>query len=126
MATSGVMAAKNLAQPDETRPFAKGKMDVVDVGGVTIGRGTYEPGWRWSECVKPLVRTESCQVHHVGYVVAGRMHVRMNDGTERDIGPGDAVQLPPGHDAWVVGNESCVFIDFMGAAQYAKPAEGSK
>ena len=76
--------------------------DVVNVGGMTIGRGTFEPGWKWSECVKPIAGTESCQAAHMGYMVAGRMKVVMDDGTETELGPGDAVAIPPGHDAWSV------------------------
>ncbi len=121
MATmANTMEAKQLDTPDETRPFTKGKMEVVTVGGFTVGRGTFEPGWKWSECVKPIAGTESCQAAHLGYMVAGRMHIVMDDGTETELGPGSAVAIPAGHDAWIVGNEPCVFIDFMGAEHYAK------
>lgn len=113
---------KNLASPEETREFDKGKMDVVTLDSVTVGRAVFEPGWKWSECVKPIAGTESCQVPHVGYVLSGRMHVRMDDGSEIEIGPDDAVVIPPGHDAWVLGDESCVMLDFSGADQYAKGA----
>jgi len=111
---------KNARTPDETRKFEKGKMEVVKVGEFTVGRGTYKPGWKWSECVKPIAKTDSCQAHHVGYIVSGRMSGVMTDGTKWKLGPGDVVDLPPGHDAWVVGKEPAVFVDFMGAAQYAK------
>jgi len=115
------MEVKNLDSPDETRQFvAKGKADIVQVGGVTVGRGVFEPGWRWSEHVKPIAGTDSCQVPHTGYVLSGRMHVRMDDGTEGEVGPGDAVAIPPGHDAWIVGDEACVMLDFSGMATYAK------
>ncbi len=114
------MEAKDLSSPDETRPFPKGKLEVVNLGGVTIGRGTFEPGWKWSESVKPIAGTESCQAAHTGYVVSGRMKVVMDDGTEAECGPGTAVVIAPGHDAWIVGDEPCIFIDFTGAAQYAK------
>jgi quercetin dioxygenase-like cupin family protein len=115
--------SKSLERPDETRPFvAKGKMDVVRLGDVTVGRGLFEPGWRWSEHVKPIAKTDSCQALHTGYCISGRMRVRMNDGTEREIGPGEATVIPPGHDAWIVGNEPCVFVDFTGVSQYAKPS----
>jgi quercetin dioxygenase-like cupin family protein len=111
---------KPLSAPDETRPFAdKGQAEVVRVGGTTILRGTFEPGWRWSQHVKPLAGTASCQAAHTGYVVSGRMHIRMDDGTEQEMGAGDAVYLPAGHDAWIVGDEPCVFIDFT-APDYAK------
>ena len=111
---------KDLGSPDETRPFAaKGRAEVVHVGGTTILRGTFEPGWRWSEHVRPLAGTQSCQVGHTGYVVSGRMLVRMDDGTECEIGPGNAVRIERGHDAWIVGDEPCVFIDFT-APDYAR------
>jgi hypothetical protein len=115
---------KNFASPDETRQFAgKGKMDIVNVGGMSVGKGIFEPGWRWSANVKPIAGTDSCQALHVGYIVSGRMGVRMNDGTEAEAGPGDVVHIEPGHDAWVVGSEDCVFLDFgASVSQYAKRA----
>ena len=114
---------KSLDQPDETRPIpnGKGKVEVVNLGGATVMRATFEPGWKWSEHVKPIAQTESCQVAHTGYIVSGRLHVRMDDGTEVEMGPGEASITPAGHDAWVVGNEPVVFLDFAGAATYAKP-----
>jgi hypothetical protein len=114
--------AKNFSSPDETRPFrGKGKMEIVNVGGMAVGKGTFEPGWRWSENVKPIAGTDSCMALHVGYVVSGRMHVVMNDGTEGDAGPGDVVYLAPGHDAWIVGDEDCVLLDFgMSVSSYAR------
>ena len=112
---------KSLDTPDELRPIEKGTVEVVTLeGGTSFMRLTFQPGWRWSECVKPIVGTDSCQVHHVGYTISGRMHVRMGDGTEMDIGPGDATEIPPGHDAWIVGTEPFVSIDFQGADEYAK------
>jgi hypothetical protein len=119
-AKATAMEVKDLSSPDETRPFPKGKMEVVKLSGVTIGRGTFEPGWKWSECVKPIAGTDSCQVPHTGYMISGRMHVVMDDGSEEEFGPGSAVWIPPGHDAWIVGDEECVIVDFTGAAQYAK------
>lgn len=113
---------KSLASPEETRKFDKGKMDVVTLDSVTVGRAVFEPGWKWSECVKPIAGTESCQVPHVGYVLSGRMHVRMDDGAEIEVGPDDAVVIPPGHDAWTLGDEPCVMLDFSGADQYARGA----
>ena len=115
------LEAKTVETPDETRSFDKGKVDVVNVTGLTIGRFTLEPGWKWSECVKPIANTESCQAPHTVYMISGRMHVQVDDGTERELGPGDAAVIPPGHDAWIVGNEQCVVIDFTGVAEYAKP-----
>ena len=97
-------------------------VELVDLNGHAVGRGTFEPGWRWSENVKPLAGTDSCQVDHIGYVLEGRMALRMDDGTEREFGPGDAFHMPPGHDAWIVGDEPCVVIDWQGFGNYAKPA----
>ena len=110
---------KNLATPDETRNFPNGKLELVNVGGSTIGKVTFEPGWKWSTSIKPIAKTESCQVNHSIYVFSGRMHVVMDDGTTLEIGPGDAVSIPPGHDGWVLGNEPCVGLDFSGAKTYA-------
>ena len=99
-------------QADETRPFVgNGRVEILKLSGGTVGRGTFEPGWRWSEHVKPIAGTESCQSLHTAYCISGRMAVRMDDGTEKEIGPGDVVVIPPGHDAWVVGDEPCVQID---------------
>ncbi len=111
---------KNVGKPDETRPFPKGKMEVVKVGDLVFGKATFEPGWKWSECVKPIAKTASCMVHHNGYVVSGRMHIRMDDGSATEVGPGDVFVCPPGHDAWIVGDAPCVVHDFSGAATYAK------
>ena len=111
---------KSLDQPDEMRPIDKGTVEVVELDGATVMRTTFQPGWRWSEHVKPVVGGDSCQTHHVGYVISGRMHVLMNDGSEMDLGPGEALQIPPGHDAWVVGDEPYVGLDFRGGATYAK------
>jgi mannose-6-phosphate isomerase-like protein (cupin superfamily) len=111
---------KALDQPDETRPIEKGKIEVVEFDVGAVMRATFEPGWRWSECVKPVVGGDSCQVDHFGYCISGRLHVRMNDGEELEIGPGDASRIPPGHDAWVVGDEPYVGVDFTGGAEYAK------
>jgi len=114
---------RNPDQADETRPFVdKGRVEIVKLAGGTVGRGTFEPGWRWSEHVKPIAGTESCQSSHMGSCVSGRMVVRMDDGTETEIGPGDVFVIPPGHDAWVVGDEPCVQIDFTGMETYAKKA----
>ena len=114
------MVRKSANQPDETRRFDKGKIDVTNIGDTPIGRATFEPGWKWSTSVKPIVQTESCQINHTMYVISGRMHVRMDDGSEQEFGPGDTGIVPPGHDAWVVGNETFVGVDFTGAKTYAK------
>lgn len=112
---------KSLDSPDETRPFAgHGQADMVEVAGRKVGRGTFEPGWRWSQDVKPIAGTDSCEISHLGYVLSGHMHVKMDDGSEAEVGPGDAVALPPGHDAWTVGDEPCVMVDFGEIEEYAK------
>jgi hypothetical protein len=112
---------KNFSAPDEERPFeGNGRALVVNVGGQTVGRGTFEPGWKWSENVKPIAGTDSCQVSHLGYVLSGRMRVYMDDGSEVEVGPGDVVALPPGHDAETVGDEPCEMIDFGEFGDYAK------
>ncbi len=113
---------RNLDSPDETRTFENGKAQVVTLGDFTASRLTLEPGWRWSENVKPIAGTDSCQVLHTGYQVSGRLHVRMEDGTEAEVGPGEAYVVPPGHDAWVVGDEPVVSVDMsrVTAEQYAK------
>lgn len=114
---------KKFESPDEKRPFAsKGHMDVLRFGEGIVGRGVFEPGWKWSECVKPLAGTASCEVRHEGYVMSGRMRIRMDDGQEQEVGPGDVLTIEPGHDAWVVGKEACVMLDFAGAEHYARRA----
>jgi hypothetical protein len=113
---------KALDSPDEVRPFAdKGAAHIVNLVSGPVGRGVFEPGWRWSQHVKPIAGTDSCQTAHLGYVVSGRMHIVMDDGSEGECGSGDAVHIAPGHDAWIVGNEPCVFIDFGQIQNYAKP-----
>ena len=118
----GVTEARSLDKPQETRKFAgHGWADVVDVGGKTVIRGHFQPGWRWSNDLKPIAGTDLCQISHLGYVLEGRMHLAMKDGTEYEIGPGEAVAIQSGHDAWVVGDEACTFIDFGQVDDYAKP-----
>lgn len=112
---------KSFDSPDETRPFeGKGQAEVLNIGGRTVGRSTLEPGWKWSENVKPIAGTDSCQVAHLGYVIAGRMKVHMDDGAEGEVGPGDVFAIPPGHDAEVIGAEPCVLVDFGEFGEYAK------
>jgi hypothetical protein len=111
---------KSINSPDETRTFTNGKMEVVNVGGGTVGRATFAPGWKWSNDVKPIAGTDLCMAPHFGYQVSGRMKVVMADGTEMEAGPADVAIIPPGHDAWVVGDEPVVFIDWGGATNYAK------
>lgn len=117
------MQKKSLNAPDEIRTFPKGKLELVTVAGVTFGRATFEPGWKWSECVKPIAGTDSCQAPHTAYQVSGRLRVRMDDGTEKEFGPGDVCSIPPGHDAWVVGSEPAVTIDITGMEHYAERAQ---
>lgn len=122
MSSSTRAQAKRLgSSPDEVRTFEKGRIEIVNFdNGVTIGKGTLQPGWSWEKCVKPIVKTNSCQVPHTSYIMSGRMRVVMDDGTELEGGPGDTAIIPPGHNAWVVGDEPCVMIDFTGAKEYAK------
>jgi len=112
--------AKNMSVPEEVRKFDKGKVELVSIGGAMVGRATFEPGWKWSNCVKPVAKTDSCQAAHFGYQLSGTMTTRMDDGKEITTKAGDVVNIPSGHDAWVVGNETVVFVDFQGMVNYAK------
>jgi len=114
------MEVKNLGAPEETRVFDKGKVELVKIGGKMIGRATFQPGWKWSDSVKPLAKTESCEAPHLQYHVSGTLRVRLDAGTVKDLRPGDISMLPSGHDAWVVGNEPVVVVDFQGMIDYAK------
>jgi quercetin dioxygenase-like cupin family protein len=111
---------KSINSPDDTRTFEKGKMDLVNIGGGAVGLATFQPGWRWSDHVKPIAKTEWCQAPHFGYSLSGRAKVKLSSGEEYDINPGDVFQIPPGHDGWVVGDEPWVTLDWAGAANYAK------
>jgi hypothetical protein len=111
---------KNFGSPDEIRTFEKGKIELLNIGGGIVGRLTLEPGWRWSQHVKPLVGTEWCEAPHFQYQLSGRLHALMADGTEFETGPGDVTALPSGHDGWVVGDEPVVLVDWSGASNYAK------
>ncbi len=114
--------AKSIDNTTEVREFEKGRVEVVTVGNTTLTRSTMQPGWRWSECVKPIAGTDSCQVPHTGYAISGLLRVFQDDGTEIEITPGDAYSVAPGHDACVVGDEPWVGVDFSAAmAEYAKP-----
>ena len=112
---------KNFNSPEETRDVDKGKVEVLNLGGAQVMRATFQPGWKWSECVKPIVGTDSCEVSHLVYTISGRMAIRMDDGKEVEIGPGDVATIPAGHDARIVGQEAYVGIDFQGGSNYAKP-----
>jgi hypothetical protein len=111
---------KNFDKPEEVRTFDKGKVELLNLGGSMIGRASFEPGWKWSECVKPIAKTDSCRAAHLGYQVSGTMLTKMDDGTEVTSRAGDLLSLPAGHDAWVVGKEPVVVIDFQGMIDYAK------
>ena len=114
---------KNVNSPDEVRQFSgNGHANVLQLGGHPVLYGTFEPGWRWSENIKPLAGTDTCEATHLLYCISGRMKVVMDDGSEGEVGPGDVMSIAPGHDAWVVGDEACVAVDFGGYAQYAKPS----
>ena len=111
---------KDFARPDEVRTFPHGRIELLHIGSGTVGRMTLEPGWRWLNDVKPIAGTEWCEAPHFQYLVSGRLRVRMQDGQEFDLGPGSVSHLPAGHDAWVVGNEPVVGVDWFGATNYAK------
>jgi hypothetical protein len=108
------------SSPDETRSFEKGKVVVAKVGNTSIGLGYFEPGWSWEKCVKPIVKTDSCQVSHTLYVLSGKVKFRMDDGSEEEYGLGDIGYVPPGHNAWVVGDEQFSALDITGAETYSK------
>ncbi len=114
---------KNFADADEVREFPHGRVEILNIGGGEVGRIVAQPGWRWSDHVKPIAGTDSCEAPHFQYHVSGTLAVRMDDGTEILAGPGDITSLPSGHDAWVVGDEPVVVIDFHGASHYAKGEE---
>ena len=118
----GKPEVKSFNEPEEVRTFPKGRLELVKIGGATVGRATLEPGWRWKTSVQPLAQTKSCEAPHFQYHVAGILHVVMDDGTEFDCKPGDVSLLPLGHDAWVVGDEPVVIVDFQGMIDYARQA----
>ena len=111
---------KSFGKADEIREFPKGRLELIQVGGATIGRAIFEPGWRWSSSLQPIAKTKGCEAAHFQYHVAGVIKVLMDDGTELECRPGDISLLPSGHDAWVVGNEEAVVVDFQGMVDYAK------
>jgi len=111
---------KTFTKPDEVREFPNGKAEIIAVGGAEVGRLVFRPGWRWSTDVQPLAKTPSCEAPHFQYHVSGRLGIRMDDGTEFIAGPGDVTSLPRGHDAWVIGDEPAVVVDWFGATDYAK------
>ena len=113
---------KSFTRPEVVRKFPHGKAEILKVGGAEVGRMVFEPGWRWSTDLKPIAKTSSCEAPHFQYHVSGKLAIRMDDGTEFIAGPGDITSLPRGHDAWVVGNEQAVVVDWFGASNYAKQA----
>jgi len=111
---------KGFGKPDEVREFPKGRLELVKIGGATVGRATFQPGWKWSTSLQPLVKTKSCEAPHFQYHVSGVIKVVMDDGSEFECKPGDVSLLPSGHDAWVVGDQPAVVVDFQGMVDYAK------
>ena len=111
---------RDFRRPDEIREFPKGRVELIQIGGATVGRAVFEPGWKWSTSVQPLAKTKSCEAPHFQYHVSGVLRILMDDGTEFDCRAGDVSLLPSGHDAWVVGNEPAVVVDFQGMIDYAK------
>jgi len=118
--TMARMEGKSLNRPDEVRTFDKGKLEIINIGGRTVGRATFQPGWKWSNSLKPLANTKSCEAPHFQYHISGTLRVKMDDGAERDFKAGDVSLLESGHDAWVIGNEPVVIVDFQGMLDYAK------
>jgi hypothetical protein len=116
------MLKKNFGVPDETRRVPKATVEVLKLNDTQVIRNTFEPGWRWSESVKPIAKTETCQVYHLLYILSGRLGASMADGSVAEFGPGEVGVIPPGHDGWVIGNEACVNLDFGGSKVYAKAA----
>ena len=110
---------RSFTKPDEVRPFDRGRFEVIRVGDATVGHGHYEPGWRWSETIAKVMGTPTCHASHLAYLVSGRLHVRMDDGTELEAGPGDVLDIKPGHDAWVVGDAPVEYLEFRAAETFA-------
>lgn len=112
----------NLRDPDETKETPKAKLQLVTLGDFTFGLRTLEPGWKWTTMMRPVAKTETCEIRHIGYVLSGHMGFLMDDGTELEVGPGDAFDVHEGHDAWTVGEEPVVFLDLIGAVAHARAA----
>jgi hypothetical protein len=123
MANAQKAEVKSFNKPEEVRNFPNGKVELVKVGGAMIGRAVFEPGWKWSTSVQPLVKTKSCEAPHYQYHVSGTLKVVMDDGSQFECKPGDVSLFPTGHDAWVVGNEPVVVVDFQGMVDYAKQSK---
>lgn len=116
---------KRLDQPDEVRSFPHGRVEIFEIGDNVVGKTVYEPGWRWSQDVRPIAGTELCMYHHLGYCLTGVLHVILEDGTSLDIAAGEAFEIPPAHDAWVVGDDPWITVDFAGMRSFARAAVGS-
>jgi quercetin dioxygenase-like cupin family protein len=116
------LVQKSFASPEKVRPFeaGSGRLELVNLDGGPVGRAIFEPGWQWSKHVKPIAGTDSCQAPHMGYFISGRMKVVMDNGEQAEFGPGDFMICPPGHDAWTVGDETCIVIDWQGVADHPK------
>ena len=121
-ATSEKAELKSFKAPDEVREFPLGRIELVKIGGAMIGRAVFEPGWRWATSVQPLAKTKSCEAPHFQYHVSGVLRIKMDDGTEFDCKPGDVSLLPSGHDAWVIGDEPAIVVDFQGMVDFATAA----
>ena len=118
---------RNLGNPDEVRSVGRGRLELVEMGDAAFGRIIYQPGWRWSEDLKPTIGTDQCEIHHVGYCISGRLRVEMRDGSSMELLAGDVFEVPPGHDAWVVGDEPWVSVDWTGRRWFGKaPEAGSQ
>jgi hypothetical protein len=117
---------KSFGTPEEVHEFPRGRLELIRVGGATIGRAIFEPGWRWAISVQPIAKTSSCEAPHFQYHVSGVLRIRMDDGSEFDCRPGDVSLLPSGHDAWVVGNEAVVVVDFQGMLDYGTGSHGHR
>jgi mannose-6-phosphate isomerase-like protein (cupin superfamily) len=120
-------AKKNLGSPDATMECGHGKLELATLGDTTLARFALQPGWKWSESARPMMHTDSCQMHHLQYVISGRLRIVQDDGSQMDLGPGDFASIPPGHDAWVVGDEPFVCIDFSpDMKQFAEQSGGTQ
>jgi len=120
MGKTASLEVKSFNTPDEVRPFDKGKAEIINVGGRAVGRATFMPGWKWSESLKPISKTNNCEAPHFNYHLSGTLRIKTDDGIEKDSKAGDVSMLGSGHDAWVVGNEPVVVVDFQGMIDYAK------
>ncbi len=121
MAVATSIEHKSFDRPDETRAIPNGKIDIVTIGDREVARGTFNPGWRWSETLLSVLETPSCPLSHFGYVISGSMHIEGDDGTTADVTAGEAMSIPPGHDAWVLGSEPCIVFDIASAKTWGKP-----